>query len=331
MIQENHVLHINRLAELQVDYPEMKDPNIVIIQDDKYMMYASIGRSSDQQWIVGRFVSSNLEGPWQEISPTKITGISGPQMCAPAVIYEQPNGKSYWTMYIQTACFIEGGVIAEVVSHDGEIFTEVNSALITKEHVKGDKPIIGVYDPGISEVKIEEQEGLALVFSGYSRVGSGDLYLSYKTKNDIAWGQGKLILRQEDVPFHNKPGSDFFEWGLEAGKLIQVSNDLFLLIAVCFLPLPHGFGGKRQRVFFSAASSFYGPYIPIGVAFQPQERETGSGEHGHPDAITVGDDLWIIYQERDGEGAPWYLRYVRIDYQNFIEHAKRTLMMYPLK
>lgn len=331
MIQETDILRIDRLKEHQNDYPEIKDPNVILLPDNKYMMYASVGRSTDQQWMVGRFIASDLKGPWQEVRPAKIVGISGPQMCAPAVIYEKKGEKEQWTMYIQTACFIEGGVIAEAVSYDGETFTEVNRALITKEHIEGEEAIIGVYDPGISEVRIEEEEGLALVFSGYRRIGSGDLYLSYKKKTNLAWGPGKLILKQEDVPFHNKPGTEFFEWGLEGGKLIQVSKDCFLLIAVCFLPLPEGFGGQRQRVFFAAAPSFYGPYIPLGIAFQPQERETGSGEHGHPDTVIDGDDLWIIYQERDGEGAPWYLRYVRINYPEFVQDAKQTLLMHPLR
>ncbi len=332
MILGTDILKIRRLPRYKLDYPEIKDPNIVVLSDGHYLMYASIGRSIDQTWLIGRFRASNIQGPWQEIAPAKIVGLSGPQLCAPAVTYDTVDGKGKWIMYLQTACFVDGGIIAELVSDDGKKFTLLRSDVVTSEAIKEVKTrVIGVYDPGISEIKLQGEEMLALVFSGYRQIGSGDLYLSHKKKNDSSWSEAKLILMQEDVPFHNKPGSPDFEWGLEGGKLIQVSEDCFLLVAVCFLPLPHDFRGRRQRVFFAASRALYGPYIPLGVAFQPQEQETGSGEHGHSDTIIDGNDLWIIYQERSGEGRPWHLRYVRIDYEKFALHARQTLTMYPLK
>lgn len=324
MIKLNDLLEVRRLKEHQEIYPEIKDPSVVALPNGTYLMYASVGRSSDQQWIIGRFESSHPKGLWQEIAPAKIIGVAGPQMCAPAVRHE----KDTWIMYVQTACFEENGVIVEAHSDDGEIFKAENASVITKDHVKkGQQLVVGVYDAGISEVNINGETGDVLVFSGYRKVGSGDLYAAYKKKAEHVWGPAHLVLTQEEVAFHNKPGSEHFEWGLEGGKIIQVSEKCFLLIAVCFLPLPKGSEGKRQRVFFAASTSIYGPFIPLGMPFQPQKYETGSGEHGHPDTILLGNELWIIFQERKGDGHPWHLRYGVIDFQKLGSHAEQTLMM----
>lgn len=182
MIKDSNVLSVHRLPEHEEIYPEIKDPSIVRLSNGRYMMFASVGRSSDQQWIVGRFTAPHPMGPWQEISPAEIIGVSGPQMCAPAVIYDdQESGKEKWTMYIQTACFIENGVIAEAHSEDGKTFTSVSASLIAKEHIQAkSQDIVGVYDPGVSQVTVEGEEMEALVFSGYRTIGSGDLYLSFK-------------------------------------------------------------------------------------------------------------------------------------------------------
>lgn len=336
MVKLNDLLPVSRLPEHLRDFLEIKDPSIVSLTPEKYIMYASIGDSRTQNWIVGRFISSHPAGPWQEISPVKFIGISGPQLCAPAVIYEEKDSIKRFTMYIQTACFEENGVIAEASSEDGETFSGVSASVVSRETIdeedKKSTNVIGVYDAGISEVTIDGEERLVMLFSGYRRVGCGDIYMSWKGKNAPGsdWTIGKRILAQEEVPFHNKPDYEAFEWGLEGAKIIQVSPKCFLMICVCFLPLPNQYLGSRQRVFFAASTSIHGPFIPIGTPFQPQKYETNAGEHGHPDTIIIGNDLWIIYQERKGSNQPWHLRYTVIDLTKFSQHAEETIQMSPL-
>lgn len=336
MIKTNHLLELARLPEHLPQYGEIKDPSVVVLPNGKYLMYASIGDSVIQKWIVGRFIANHPAGPWEEIPSVKFIGISGPQLCAPAVTYEEKDGKPHFTMYIQTACFEENGVIAVATSYDGEIFSGVSASIISRETIddedKKKTNVVGVYDAGISDVKVNGEERLVLIYSGYREVGCGDIYMSWKKKDapESEWSIGKRILAQEEVPFHNKPGDEAFEWGLEGGKMIQVSEKCFLMIGVCFLPMPHGFIGSRQRVFFAASTSMFGPYIPLGTPFQPQKYETNAGEHGHPDTLIIGNDLWIIYQERKGANAPWHLRYAVMDLSKFSQHAEESLQMFPL-
>ncbi len=330
MLKTNNLLTIERLEEHKEHFSEIKDPSVVCLPDETYMMYASVGSSVNQKWIVGRFISNHPAGPWKEVEPVEFIGLSGPQLCAPAVTYEETeNGTGKWVMYIQTACFEDNGVIAEAVSYDGQIFAGVSASLISRDDVEKDKhPVVGVYDVGISEANVHGEERLVMLFSGYRKVGCGDIYMSYKNKNDMTseWSKAKCVLAQEDVPFHNKPGDDNFEWGLEGAKIIQIAPECFLMIGVCFLPLPDALG-KRQRVFFSASSSIHGPFIPLGVPFEPQENEFEAGEHGHPDTIVIGNDLWVIYQERKADGQPWHLRYAIIDLTQFATFASNSLSM----
>lgn len=336
MVKTNSLLPVSRLPEHLREYSEIKDPSVVALPNEQYMMFASIGDSRTQRWIVGRFIASHPAGPWQEISPVKFIGISGPQLCAPAVMYEQQNGQAKFTMYIQTACFEENGVIAVATSDDGETFSGVSASVITREKIdeedKKKTNVVGVYDAGICEVTINGENRVVMLFSGYRRVGCGDIYMSWKKKDapESEWTIGKRILAQEDVPFHNKPDYEAFEWGLEGAKIIQVSEKCFLMIGVCFLPLPNEYAGSRQRVFFAASTSIHGPFVPIGTPFQPQKYETNAGEHGHPDTLIIGNDLWIIYQERKGASAPWHLRYAVMDLTKFAHHAEESLQMFPL-
>lgn len=306
-------LRINRLpAHLDRHY-EIKDPSVVQIAPDQFMMFASVGNSKEQTWKVGRFTASSIFGEWQEQEPTIFHDLSGPQLCAPAVLYEEQNGHPLWSMYIQTACFEENGVIALATSTDGHNFYGHSQPLVTRETTEiTQNPVIGVYDVGVSTVTQGTEELLCMLYSGYRRVGCGDIYMSTKKKNDVAWSMGKCLISQEDVPFHNRPDYEHFEWGLEGAKLVQFSESCFLMIGVCFMPLPHQFLGTRQRVFFAASDVIDGPYRPIGMPFIPKYDHT-SGENGHPDILVIDGKVEIIYQEREGEGKPWYLRSASFD------------------
>ncbi len=333
MIYTNTLLDVRRLSKYQTEYPEIKDPSVVFA-NGQWQMYASIGRSTDQQWIVGRFVAEQPEGPWQEVDATEFDGISGPQLCAPAVLFDTQNGTPQWNMYIQTACFEENGVIVEARSDDGHTFSNVQASVVTREHIQPNNrhEVVGVYDAGISTVQIDGEEVVAMIFSGYRRVGSGDIYLTWKKKNDpeSTWALPQLILEQESVPFHNHPTYESYEWGLEGGKIEQLDNELFMLVGVCFLPMPKGAEGTRQRVFFAASIKLDGPYIPLGTPFPPQRYEQPGGEHGHPDTFIYKDKLIIIYQERRGESQPWHLRYATLDLKQLKTYAEQTIAWSPL-
>lgn len=309
MQKKNILLKINRLPQHQNQHYEIKDPSVVKINDGSYVMYASIGNSIEQTWLVGRFIANNLLDEWQEIEPVIFHNLAGPQLCAPAVMYENINGQNLWTMYIQTACFEADGIIAFATSNDGQNFYGQPHPLASRETiVNSPSPVIGVYDAGISEIKYQGEDLLCLLYSGYRRIGCGDLYLSTKRKNEEQWSAGKCIISQEDIPFHNRPDDEFFEWGLEGAKLVQLADDCLMMIGVCFLPLPNGALGTRQRVFLAVADNINGPYKPVGTPFAPQKNDGKSGENGHPDTLVNDEELVVIYQERLGNGQPWHLR-----------------------
>ncbi len=322
----NTELKVQRLPQHQEKYFEIKDPSVVMLPDGTFMMYASIGNSLTQEWIVGRFVAIHPAGIWQEIEPVSFTDLKGPQVCAPAVTYEVVNHQPSWKMYIQTACFESDGVIALATSTDGQHFVGQPQPLASRHTICAEhQPLVtGVYDASVSEVRVANQEMMCMLFSGYRRVGCGDIYASYRPKSagEHEWSPAQRLLTQEEVPFHNHPNSEHFEWGLEGAKLVQLDKECFLLIGVCFLPKPNEFLGTRQRVFFAVASSMNGPFTPVGTPLNPFESEHDGrlGENGHPDTLLLNEhDLWIIYQERHGQGAPWHLRAAHYDAQQLKE------------
>ena len=312
------LLKIDRLREHDERYYELKDPSIVKLANDSYMMFASVGNSIEQHWKVGRFVATDPFGIWTEIQPTRFHNLTGPQLCAPAVEYAVVNGQPIWTMYIQTACFEENGVIAVATSTDGLNFYGQPQIVASRNSIETPKvPIIGVYDVGTSEINYQGADYHCVLFSAYRRVGCGDLYLSVKKAGETDWTKGMCILEQEEVPFHNHPEYEHFEWGLEGAKIIQLAEDSFALIGVCFTPKPDGFLGTRQRVFFATSRTPFGPYTPVGTPIEPQRNQWNTGENGHPDTLLLTDQLVVIYQERGGDAYPWHLRITAYDISQF--------------
>ena len=324
---QNQVLQVERLPEHQERYYEIKDPSIVQTDANAYMMFASVGNSIEQHWKVGRFVAADPFGVWREIESVQFHKLSGPQLCAPAVEYAVVAGQPTWTMYIQTACFEENGVIAFATSTDGLHFYGQPKVVASRDSIEqGIVPIIGVYDVGTSEIKYQGESYHCVLFSGYRRVGCGDLYLSVKKSHESEWGRGVCILSQEDVPFHNHPEYEHFEWGLEGAKIIQLAEDRFALIGVCFLPKPHEFLGTRQRVFFATASTPFGPFTPVGMPIEPQQNEWNTGENGHPDTLLINNQLVVVYQERAGNAYPWHLRITSYDVNQFSDWMVTTAL-----
>jgi hypothetical protein len=309
---ETHLTRVARLADHAQTHAEIKDPSVVRLPDGTFAMFASIGRSQSQDWIVGRFAADHPCGPWQELEPVRFHGLSGPQLCAPAVTYEERDGRPLWTMYVQTACFEEDGVIALATSENGVDFHPQDPLLVTRHTLDRDQPrVVGVYDAGVARVEHLGRRLTCMFFTGCNRVGNGDIYLSVRdeARPGDGWTPGRLVLRQDEIPFHNRPSYEHYEWGLEGAGLVQLGRDLYLMVGVCFLERGQEHRGTRQRVFFAASNSPFGPYAPIGVPFEPWPYEEGAGEHGHPDAVVDGETMFLLYQERSGEGRPWHLRH----------------------
>jgi hypothetical protein len=180
-------------------------------------------------------------------------------------------------------------------------------------------PVIGLYDAGISYITMNEERYLCMLFSGYRKIGCGDIYMTCRKQNDDGrgWSAPSLLLAQEDVPFHNHPSYEHYEWGLEGGQILQISQNQYLMIGVCFMPKPIGHEGTRQRVFFAVADSINGPFKPVGTPLEPQYNPFKTGENGHPDGFIENDMLSIVYQERIGTNQPWHLRRVQYSLSSF--------------
>lgn len=322
-------LTLNRLPGEDIRHPEQKDPSIVERHPDdtrtpyRFIKYTSSGRSDIQAWKVARFGANDLEGHWQELRSPTLEGLSGPQLCAPALAYEFENGRPRYTMYIQTACFEPNGVIMEAHSEDGEHFVGKQTPLITKDSVAASKhPLIGVYDPSYSQVRANGRMHDCLTFTGITRMEpkwphrtEGDIYMSLRDRSrpGAAWSEPRLVLEMSEIPFHNQPGrpDHDYEWCPEGTQIIGLGETHFLMIGVCFMQKPSGCDGERQRVFFAASRSVYDPFTPMGMPFEPQAAR---GETGHPDTVVDHQNqvLHVFLQERDGNHKPWTLRHGKI-------------------
>jgi hypothetical protein len=309
----------------------VKDPSIARLRDGSYVMYATTADVSLSAYGVTRFRAAHPSGPWREVGPVHIHDLDGPEVCAPAIqISDTPDGPLYF-LYIQTACFSEGGIIAHATSTDGQHFYASRLPLLTVDHVRNPRhTLVGLYDVAVSDVVTNGRPYQCMTFSGYRSIGCGDIYMTMRSINgtNASWSPPKLILAQENVPFHNLPGAKNFEWGLEGAKILQLEEDVFLLMGVCFVDKAGKQRGTRQRVFTAAARTPKGPFLPMDMPFSPVRYPHGEGENGHPDVIDLGNgNLAVLYQERAGDAVhyPWHLRYAELDKGCLLHAAKRRL------
>ena len=313
-------VEIGLLDPLPDDGFQIKDPSVVRMADGTFLMYATVF-TRKEHYRIGRFEAKHPRGPWHELSRIR-HDIAGSEVCAPSMRLRERDDERLWTMYVQTACFQENGRIEKAVSSDGVHFLCALAAVMSVADVPAfpESALAGLYDVSVSDIRWKGVDYECMVFSGYRRVGCGDLYLSMRVKADAEtkWQKPRLLLRQEDVPFHNRPDSPNFEWGLEGAKLIQVSDDFFAVVGVCFLDKGPEHRGSRQRVFMAGGSS---PMHPFRLMTLPIEPIPAQGENGHPDTIDMGNSIGLLYQERDGDGKPWYLRY-----REYSKAAFRLLM-----
>ena len=294
---------------------EIKDPSILQMPDGTFKMWASVGNSEDQIWGMGVFEARHPAGPWLMTDTVEIHGlVNGPgielrQLCAPAITYDGTTGQFH--MYVQTGCFIEGSYIAELVSDDGVHFYDVPENAYRTDHVRAPHPIVSLYDVSVtSGISFNHKTRELMTLSAYRHVGCGDIYVAARDQNTNGhWSDARPVLMQEDMHFHNMPGSPTFEWGLEGARIVQLKPHMFMMIGVCFLDQHNPVPGTRQRVFLAAAKSPFGPYKAVDLPFKPTHYPDGTGENGHPDLIDFGTSLGILYQERSGNHKPWHLRY----------------------
>lgn len=326
---QSELIPSSLLPELRASTDEIKDPSIIRTANGDYHLYASVGSSVTQQWQVGHFVSPTPYGPWKELPTVTFDGIWGRELCAPAVTYCQ-NRKDPWVMYIQTSCFSENGIIVKATSSDGQHFKGTMEAIADSQAIQEKKlPVVGVYDAGVSDIVVNQETYECLLFSGYRRIGCGDLYISVRKaqNHEGQWPHAQLLMSQEELPFHNNPIYDHYEWGLEGAKIINLAPSLFLLVGVCFKPLPPEHQGTRQRVFFALSRSLSGPYHPWCLPLEGRP-EVMNGEHGHPDIFVEDNTVWLYYQHRLGEGKPWYVRAVPLDLATLCQEAEHILKNY---
>jgi hypothetical protein len=327
---ESQLVKLQRLGDPEAIYTEIKDPSVIRMKDGSYEMFASVGNSRDEKWKVGHFTAGHPAGSWKEREHVQLHtpeglphNLSGLNCCAPAVFLEERDGKPLYKMYIQTTCFQENGVIAIATSQDGTHFHAQPETVASVNTVDG-KKLVNVYDSGISEIEYKGEKYLYNVYTGCTKTGCGDLYYSIRPKSGTEkdWSRGKLLMDQKDVPFHNQPNVPHFEWGLEAGQVVQLDKDMYLLAGVCFLDKDGAeHDGTRQRVFLAASRTPFGGFVPIGLAAEPQ----GQGENGHPDMIMQEGKLGLLYQERAGDKKPWHLRYTEYDLEKLKQQVREHL------
>jgi hypothetical protein len=334
---------LNRLPGEATSHVEQKDPSLIErVPEDyltdpvspyRYIGYTSSGESVNQRWKVARYGTNDLRGPWQELKSPTLIGLSGPQLCAPALRYEFEDGQPLYSLYIQTACFEPGGMIMEADSTDGVTFRGRATPLVTKDSVRAKRPLIGVYDPSYSRITVEGRMHDCLTFTGITRMNShwpheamGDIYLMLRERGPsrARWSEPRLVLEMSDIMFHNQPrhakeGGGVYEWCPEGTQVIGLDDKHYLMIGVCFLPKGAGCDGERQRVFLAAADHAHGPFVAFARPFEPADER---GENGHPDTVVDWENqiLEVILQERgrrlpDGRDAPWGLRHSQLDLQ----------------
>lgn len=329
-------LQIARLPEHEALYQEMKDTSIVSVPDG-YIKICSIGSSETQSWKMGRFHAATPEGPWTEMEPIELIGISGKEVCAPKVMYEVKDGAPHWTMYVQEKCFEMGGNIAALTSTDGRVFNYRPELSLPLDHVQKTFPNVGnLYDISVFEGTRDGVNHEYFIFSGYRLdhvpnragfVGCGDIYCIERSKDGdrTVWDTPHLLLEQENVPGHNRPDSKTFEWGIEGADAIQLHDkngnptNTFVMIHVYFKE--NGTDGTRQDNILWASNGPLGPYYPMGPLLEPSPP----GENGHAGIIKADDIVHILYQQRDGSGHGWYQCHLAIPEEDLLKRAQAVL------
>lgn len=290
-------------------FKDLKDP-CICFDGETWHIYGSGGDVYPEEWELVHATAPTINGPWAELEPVRLRGVSGPHVAAPSVVYD-PEDKLFH-MAVQKDFMDTGGDIAYLVSADGHVFTKMRTLVVPRGSSEA-----GLYDPHFAIIKDRKY----LVYSGIPTglaLAPGpmrpqpDAYLAKSTTDRWAghWKRVKAILRHEDIAWHhNRREHPDYEWGIEGPQILELPDGSVLLNATCFIE--EGRFGTRQRVFFALADRPEGPYTSLGPVLSTEgAKQWEDGENGHASAIVHEDELFLFYQARsqadpDARANPW--------------------------
>ncbi len=276
-------------------FKDAKDP-CICFDGTTWHIYGSGGTTITEEWNILHATAPSLEGPWTEIEPVTLIGLSGIHVAAPSVIYDDRDGLYH--MAVQKDFTTIGTGVEYLVSADGQRFTWVKTILDPISETEA-----GLYDPHLSVINGEK----CLVYAAMPSVmpdgrpftPQPDAYLA-KSESGLWAGPwirvGKILDHESIAWHHNRRESPDYEWGIEGPQIVELPDGGVLMNATCFIE--EGPRGTRQRVFFALADSVEGPYNSIGPVLDARDQPWESGENGHASAIVQGDKLYLFYQAR---------------------------------
>ncbi len=276
-------------------FPDTKDPAIVH-DGSLWHIFGSGGSIEKEEWQILHAIAPDLTGPWIEIEPAILHGLTGFHVAAPGVVYDKNDKKFH--MSIQQDFMNVGGSIHYLVSDNGHEFHHIGEILLP-EPEKGEA---GLYDPHFSEIdgkKYMVYAGLPKeAFGGRPFVPQPDVYLSESETEFWSgpWKRVGKILDHDDISWHHN-SRDFpdYEWGIEGPQIVKLRDGRILLNATCFIT--EGERGTRQRVFFAFADKPGGPYKSVGPVVK-NENEWELGENGHASVHVMNSRVYLFYQGR---------------------------------
>lgn len=274
----------------------LKDP-CPVFDGARWHLYGTGFRADDGVWRASHLTAEGLRGPWSEASPARLEGADGGCLGAPGVVAGD-DGRLH--LFAQTHFNALGSSIEHLVSTDGGHTFVRRATAVGPSRLRASEA--GVYDGHPALVGGTPW----MAYAAFARPGHPDLCLARSRSGtwDGPWRRAGRILAQRDVrAHHNQEGQAGYEWGLEGPQLVELPSGRVLLNAVCFLP--DGPPGRRQRVFFAVADEPTGPYRSVGPVLEPPPSGWEAGENGHAAAVLAEGSLWLFYQARAGEHAPW--------------------------
>lgn len=264
----------------------------------RWHLFGTGFRGGDGRWRASHATSDGLAGPWAEAPPAGLDAVDGGCVGAPGLVAEPEAGLLH--LFAQTHFCERGSSIEHLVSTDGGGTFVRRATAVGPSRLRAGEA--GVYDGHPSFVAGTPW----LAYAAFREPGHPDLFVARSRSGtwDGPWRRaGRILAHAEVAPHHNQHGQPGYEWGLEGPQLVELPSGRILLNAVCFLP--DGPRGRRQRVFFAVGDHPTGPFRTVGPVLDPPATGWEAGENGHAAAVVDDGRLWLFYQARAGEGAPW--------------------------
>ena len=267
----------------------------------RWHLYGSVWSSGAEGCSILHADADAIGGPYVGAETVTVAGVFGPQIAAPGVVHD----GTLFHMFVQTAFSSFGGTIEHLVSSDGVHFDRIDTSLAS-DLASGEACI---YDPQPAVIGGE----LYLAYAAATTLGQPELHACRSSSGtwNGPWERVGPILRQADVPFHNKVGCRGYEWGLEGPQLLQLPSGSVLLLGVCFLGQRRK--GTRQRVLVAIADDPRGPYRVLGTLLDPAPNSWECGENGHPGGAVIDGRVVVLYQARAGAGRAWSIGAAELD------------------